>query len=369
MTSGQSLLKVKKFAYLIGPAVLLLPALSFLLGAYLGISEVQAWFSLLMLLFVTPMADFLLGKDEYNPNEQEQAELAASRYFDHCLKLVVPLQFFNVLFGAYIFQSGHFEGINQFGWLMSCGLISGAVAINTAHELVHRDGKFEPFLGGLLLSTVSYATFKVEHLRGHHVNVATPEDASSSRKGEGVYAFLLRAIPNNVKNAWRLEAIRLNNKGLPWYSLYNELIVWTALSALFALSLFLYWGISGLAFFIGQSFFAIVTLEIINYIEHYGLERKRLPNGKYERVNHRHSWNSSFLLTNILLWQLQRHSDHHMQAKRRYQLLSVYPDSPQLPAGYATMFILALVPWAWRRVVDPILESHQADTNKLAAQG
>lgn len=364
MKSGKVILTIKKLAYLIGPAVLLLPTISFFLGEHVGSQALQAWLSLLMLLFVTPLADYLLGKDEYNPNQAEQEALAASQYFDHLLKLVVPLQFYNIIFCASIFLSGHFDGIHQVGWLLSCGLISGAVAINTAHELVHRDGKFEPFLGGLLLSSVCYATFKVEHLRGHHVNVATPEDASTSRKGEGVYGFLLRAIPYNVRNAWKLEAIRLRNKGLAWYSYRNELLMWSAVSSAFGALSFQLGGLAGLGFFLGQSFLAIITLEIINYIEHYGLERKQLPNGKYERVNHRHSWNSSFLLTNVLLWQLQRHSDHHMQPKRRYQLLSVYPDSPQLPAGYSTMFILALFPWAWRRVVDPILESHEAKLNE-----
>ena len=214
--------------------------------------------------------------------------------------------------------------------------------------------------GGLLLAAVCYAGFKVEHVRGHHVHVSTPEDASSSRYGQSLYSFLPHAYKHNFLNAWRLESERLKRKGLPALHWRNELIWWYAISALFLLGFSLAFGWLGAIFFLGQSVMAFTLLEIVNYVEHYGLHRRRLDNGRYERTTPEHSWNSNFLLTNLFLFHLQRHSDHHAYAKRRYQVLRHYDSSPQLPNGYAGMIVLALFPPLWRAVMDPKVRAYYA---------
>lgn len=239
------------------------------------------------------------------------------------------------------------------GWLLSQGIVGGVLAINVAHELIHKDTALERGAGGLLLTSVGYHGFKIEHVRGHHVHVSTPEDASSARFGQSLWHFLPRALARNTSNAWALEARRLHAQGKRWWSIDNELIRWTALWLTLAAMSAIWLGPAGLAFFVVQGFFAACSLEIINYIEHYGLERQRLGDGRYERTTHLHSWNSDYLISNLLLFQLQRHSDHHETPRRRYQALLHHADSPQLPGGYAAMFLLALCPPLWFRIVDP----------------
>jgi len=236
--------------------------------------------------------------------------------------------------------------------------VGGIIAINLGHEFVHKDPKAENWMGGLLLSSVTYAGFKVEHVRGHHVHVSTPEDASSSQYNQGLYAFLPHAFKHNFLNAWRLEKQYLERKGKKNLSVHNELIWWYGISALFAVAFGVLFGWQGVLFFCAQSFVAAFTLEVINYIEHYGLHRRVKDNGRYERVTPAHSWNSNYLLTNLALFQLQRHSDHHAYAKRRYQVLRHYEESPQLPGGYAAMYVLALFPPLWKKVMNPRVEAY-----------
>jgi alkane 1-monooxygenase len=205
----------------------------------------------------------------------------------------------------------------------------------------------------VLLTSVGYPGFKVEHVRGHHLHVATPEDSSSARLDESVYAFVPRALWRNVRNAWRLEAQRLRARGHSPWSARNEMVRWYALWLLFMAAFAATGGVRALGFFLLQGVIAAATLEVINYVEHYGLERREVAPGRYERVTHHHSWNAPQRYTNWLLFNLQRHSDHHAVARRRYQALHHHDDSPQLPAGYATMFVLALAPPLWRKVMNP----------------
>ncbi|MCE5232236.1 MAG: alkane 1-monooxygenase [Mizugakiibacter sp.] len=240
----------------------------------------------------------------------------------------------------------------RLGWLLSCGVLGGILAINVAHELIHKPGRLEPFLGGVLLASVGYVGFKIEHVRGHHVHVATPADASSAPLGRSLYAFLPRALLRNAVAAWRLEAARLRARGQAVVSPHNELLRWNALWLAMLAAYALGFGVAGALFFLASGLVAAASLEVINYVEHYGLRRRETAPGRYERVDHRHSWNSSARLTNWLLFHLQRHSDHHAHARRRYQVLRHHDESPQLPAGYAAMFLLALLPPLWRRVMD-----------------
>lgn len=359
----------KAFGYLSVYAVPATLPIAALLGAWTARPDLWAWFPLVFLFVLLPVLDHWLGRDPANPRDPAQiAALSAAPYYRILTLACVPLYTVLLLWSAQHYASAPFELSGRIGWVLAQGVVGGVVAINVAHELIHKQGRLEPWSGGLLLSLVCYAGFKVEHLRGHHVHVATPHDASTARLGQSVYDFVPRAVVRNVVRAFQLESERLRRLGHRWWSWRNELLWWYGLSALFALGFYLWLGWRGLAFFLGQSLVAFVSLEIINYVEHYGLERARDEHGRYERVSHRHSWNGNHLLTNLMLFQLQRHSDHHAHPLKRYQVLEHHEDSPQLPAGYATMFVLALLPPLWFRVIDPRVARYRTPLAASAAR-
>lgn len=349
----------KALGYLLIFVIPALMPLAALLGATLLTPGLAAWSPLFALFVLLPCADYLIGRDRNNPSMTELADLEAQRYYRVLTLLCVPAYLSALLYSGAYFAHAPLSLVGQLGWLLSQGVVGGIVAINVAHELIHKSSKLEQGAGGILLASVCYGGFKIEHVRGHHVHVSTPEDASSARFGQNVYGFVAQSVPRNVIAAFRLEAARLKKLGLPFFSLRNELLLWHGLSALMLGGFYLWLGAAGVVFFLAQSLGAFVSLEIINYIEHYGLERKRLADGRYERTTHLHSWNSNYLLTNLMLFQLQRHSDHHENPRRRYQALLHYDASPQLPGGYAAMFLLALVPPLWFAVINPRVLAHR----------
>jgi alkane 1-monooxygenase len=302
---------------------------------------------------VLPLLDRFLGNDTDNrdPAPSRPAEMQIA--FRVLTLLTLPAWIAVLAFSVWAFVDLPLDAIGKAGWVLSTGILGGILAINPAHELIHKSSRLERTFGGMLLACVGYHGFKIEHLRGHHVLVATPQDASTARLGESVYRFVPRALFLNTRNAWRLEAARLRASGRRIVSPHNEMIRWTALW-LALLAAFGSWlGTGGAAFFVLQGLAAAASLEVINYVEHYGLRRREVSQGRYERATHLHSWNASQRLSNWLLFNLQRHSDHHAHAGLRYHVLRHRDDSPQLPAGYATMFVLALIPPLWRRVMDP----------------
>jgi len=346
-------MRAKDLGFLLAFALALLPAAALEL-ARAGISlNLAAWFPLFFIFVVLPVIDALCGSDATNADAGQTVRLDGSVYFRALSVLALPVWLALLVYCTW--QASHlpFDALGLLGWTMSAGILGGVLAITPAHELVHKSGAFERFCGGVLLSSVGYHGFKIEHVRGHHVHVATPLDSSSARLGESVYRFVPRALRDNVRNAWRLEARRLRQGGRSAWSPGNEMLCWTALWATMLIAFACWLGpfAALFAFFAGVG--AAVSLEIINYIEHYGLSREQLAADRYERVTHLHSWNASQRVSNWLLLNLQRHSDHHEHARRRYQVLLHHDDSPQLPAGYATMFVLALVPPLWRHVMDP----------------
>jgi alkane 1-monooxygenase len=330
----------------------LMPAAAWL-GDATGRADAAAWFPLFFLFVILPALDYALGHDPGNVPPGREREVARARWFRALTLACVPVQLALLAWSAHRFAHADFGPAGIAGWLLSQGVVGGVLAINTAHELIHKDGRLEPLAGGVLLASVGWHGFKIEHLRGHHVHVSTPEDASSARLGQSLWHFLPRALWRNALAAWRLEARRLRTIGLPALHPRNEMIGWTALWLGFAAASAAWLGPVGLAFFVAQGLLAAAALEIINYIEHYGLERRRGADGRYERTTPLHSWNSDYALSNLLLFQLQRHSDHHAFPKRRYPILRHHADSPQLPGGYSAMFVLALCPPLWRRVIDP----------------
>ncbi|MDC0663599.1 alkane 1-monooxygenase [Marinobacter sp. SS21] len=346
---------------------LAIPALLLVAGQALDLVNLFAWGAPVVVFVIIPVLDLLLGQDALNPDEVEEVpEMNKERFYKFLTLSWVVLFAALLVWSMTLLGSGMFSTLGAIGWIFSIGIVGG-LGINVAHELIHKDERLETWAGGFLLSLVCYAGFKVEHLRGHHVHVSTPEDASSSRYDQSLYNFLPRAYVRNFLNAWKLEAQRLERKGLKPLSWRNELIWWYGISALALVAFTAAFGWLGAAFFLGQSFVAFTLLEIVNYLEHYGLHRRKLENGRYERTTPEHSWNSNYFLTNVFLFHLQRHSDHHAYAKRRYQVLRHHDVAPQLPAGYAAMVVLACIPPLWKKVMNPRVKAYyKGEEHQLA---
>ncbi len=348
---------LKPFGFLLVFVVPALMPFSAWLAAVSGAPNAAAWFPLLFLFVLLPLADYALGRDLRNPRDAADiVKLEGQHYYRLLTLLAAAVQIVLIAWSGWWFVHAELGAVGILGWLASQGVVSGILGINVAHELIHKRERVDQWAGGALLCSVGYFGFKIEHVRGHHVNVSTPLDASSARFGQSVYPFMLRSLASNITAAWRLEAQRLTGQGVHWLNWRNEMLWWTTLWAAFGAAMLIWLGPPGLAFFLIQGLGAALSLEIINYIEHYGLTRRQVE-GRYERTTHQHSWNSSYLLSNLLLFQLQRHSDHHANPRRRYQALIHHDDSPQLPGGYSAMFVLALLPPLWRRIIDPRVEA------------
>ena len=335
--------------------------LSTIVGFYFG-----GWanYSTPVLVFlVIPLLDYLIGKDADNVNDSEAARLAEVYYYRLITYLWAFFQVAFVVWGCFVVATATLETKEWIGFILSFALVTGGIGITVAHELGHKKSKLEQFYAKLILMTVGYMHFFIEHNKGHHVYVATPRDPATSRKGENFYRFWLRSVFGSFFSAWKLEFERLRRKGLSKWGPHNQMIWFSILPMLFTAActfgLSLYTGQFAwqvIVFMFVQSVLAFSLLEIVNYIEHYGIVRKEVSPGKYERVTHMHSWNANHKLSNFFLFQLQRHSDHHANAIKRYQVLKHYDDSPQLPAGYPTMIMMAAFPPLWFRIVNPRLK-------------
>lgn len=339
----------------------ILPALV-LFGYYLG-----GWWNFITLGFVfviITLIDQLAGLDEGNIPEQEAKRISEALYYRFVTYLWTYFQFAFLIWAFYAVSTGAIATVYEWtGFVISTGLVTGGIGITVAHELGHKKSSLERFYSKSLLMTVCYMHFYIEHNRGHHVHVATPEDPATARKNEDFYSFWVRSVCMGYAHAWKLEAARLKRKGITWFTLRNEMVLFTLLPILFCVMVTL--GFSFLQnhfvwqvpfFFFAQSFVAFTLLELVNYVEHYGIVRKQTSAETYERVNPLHSWNASHLVSNFFLFQLQRHSDHHANAIKRYQVLNHYDESPQLPFGYPTMILIAMLPPLWFAIMNPRLQ-------------
>ena len=315
---------------------------------------------LVWLYAILPMTDWLVGRDSGAPVASQDVWLNRRLIPWLCL----PIQL--LLIGWALTKLNYMPIWAQALWIFSLGYIGGMLAINVAHELIHRRNRLDRVIGGLLLCSVNYVTFKIEHVRGHHVWVATERDPSTARRGESIYRFLPRAMITNTINGWKLEAVRMRRIGQPVISLKNEMIGWHAVILLMMIAAYALAGWIGVLAFLVQGLIAAASLEIINYVEHYGLRRKQLDNGRYERPTPMHSWNSDFWISNGILLQLQRHSDHHANPSRPFTQLRSWPEAPQLPLGYSAMLPMALIPPLWRRVMHPRLDRYQSSTQSAS---
>jgi len=339
----------------------ILPALV-IAGFYLG-----GWWNFITLGFVFVIIttiDQLAGLDEANVTEHDAKLISEALYYRFVTYLWTYFQFAFLIWAFYVVSTGAIATVYEWvGFVISTGLVTGGIGITVAHELGHKKSSLERFYSKLLLMSVCYMHFYIEHNRGHHVHVATPEDPATARKNEDFYSFWVRSVCIGYTHAWKLETARLKRKGISWFTVRNEMILFTLLPMLFCVLTTLMfsffrnhfvWQIP--VFFFAQSWVAFTLLELVNYVEHYGIVRKQTSAGTYERVNPLHSWNASHLISNFFLFQLQRHSDHHANAIKRYQVLNHYDDSPQLPFGYPTMILIAMLPPLWFAIMNPRLK-------------
>ncbi len=319
------------------------------IGAILG-----GW-TVLLVLFGTwglvPLIDLVVGLNKANADpETPEADL----YWYRLITLIwAPVQAVTV-FGiiAYVSASGHLGALEIVGLSIGLGILSGAIGIVYAHELMHQSSRVERWLGDILMAMTFYGHFRSEHLLVHHRYVGTPRDAVTARYNEGFHRFFPRVLRGSFLSAWEVETERLARKGLPVWHQSNPFWRYGALQAGFILLAILLGGWLGLAIFLIHAFVAVWQLELVNYIEHYGLTRKHLGDGKYEHAMPHHSWNAAHRVSNWVLINLQRHSDHHYKPDRRFPLLQNWgaEDAPQLPHGYGVMGALAMIPplWQWR---------------------
>ena len=316
------------------------------------------------ILVIIPLLDWVFGTDRSNPPDWAVEQLAEDRFYRWCTFLFLPLQYAGLVFACWVVTTRGLTLVDQFGYALTVGTVAG-VAINTAHERGHKRVKTERRLAKLALAQSGYGHFYVEHNRGHHNRVATPEDPASSRLGETFWEFLPRTVVGSARSAWELEARRLRAQGKRVWSTDNDVLTaWTMTVVLFG-GLTAAFGVEILPFLVVQAVFGFSLLEVVNYLEHYGLMRQKDANGRYERCQPEHSWNSNHVASNVILYQLERHSDHHAHPTRRYQALRHFNDAPQLPSGYGLMLGLAYLPPVWRRVMDHrVLDHYDGDVTR-----
>lgn len=307
-----------------------------------------------------PLLELILPAFQGNPTPDEEKRLSKERIYDWMLYGMVP--FHCLLVGVLLFKVAYcgLTGFSLLGSLFSVGICGGAVGINVAHELGHRKTSFERRLAKILLLSTLYMHFYIEHNRGHHAHVATDQDPASSREGEWLYLFWIRSLIGGMISAWNLEVKRLQRRGERIFSLKNEaLLLYLTEGALLG-GITLTLGAAAAATFFLTALVSILLLETVNYIEHYGLRRERLPNGRFEPVRPIHSWNANFSIGRGILFELTRHSDHHANPTRKYPLLRHFDESPQLPTGYPGMILLATLPPLFFFVMDHELQKWKA---------
>jgi alkane 1-monooxygenase len=335
----------------------------------------------ILLYVILPVLDLWVGADGQNPPDEVMSALENDKYYRYATYAYIPFQYASAILGAYLFTASDlawlgFDG--SLGWLgkigvaMSAATVAG-VGINTAHELGHKRDSLERWLSKITLAQVCYGHFYVEHNRGHHVRVATPEDPASARFGETFWEFLPRSTWGGIRSAWELEAARIRRTGKnPWNPRTwwgNDVVNALAMSVLFWSVMVAVFGVALIPYLLINALYGSSLLESVNYLEHYGLVRQQQAGGRNERCTPQHSWNSDHLVTNLFLYHLQRHSDHHANPTRRYQTLRSFDDSPNLPAGYGALIGVTYFPPVWRRLMDHrVLEHYAGDITRANIQ-
>jgi alkane 1-monooxygenase len=346
----------KRYLWLLGLVVPLIPFIAWGIVAVTGLG-IGYWFGPLMVFGVIPFLDRVVGKDSGNPPDRAIKYLEQDRYYRWCTYLFLPLQYGSLIFASALWASGNLSLLESLGLAVTVAMVGG-IAINTAHELGHKRKSYERWLSKVALAQSFYGHFFIEHNRGHHVRVATPEDPASSRLGESFWEFLPRTVKGSLASAIELERVRLERLDKGFWTIHNDVLNAWAMSIVLFGGLVAAFGPAILPWLAIQAVVGFSLLEVVNYLEHYGLLRRRRPDGRYELCRPEHSWNSDNVASNVFLYHLQRHSDHHANPVRRYQALRHFEGLPELPSGYATMIVVAYLPPLWRRVMDKRVLAH-----------
>ncbi|WP_440882134.1 alkane 1-monooxygenase [Tenacibaculum sp. C7A-26P2] len=328
-------------------------SISFIQNGWLTFLPVITFF------IIVPLLELFFKPKNNNFNEEEEEVEKNNKFYTHILYLAATLHLFFLLWFLIFVHHQNIPLIDFIGKITSMGMMCGVIGINVGHELGHRNNRMDILIGEVLLLSSLNMHFLPYHNAGHHFNVATKKDAATARRNENVYIFWIRSHFQSYYQAWILEnkKLLLNNK--PWYHYQNRMVIYTIASLALIFQIFYFLSIKSLFAFILAAIIGILLLETVNYIEHYGLLRKQNKSGRYERVKRIHSWNSDHVISKYILFNLSRHSDHHYNGSKHYQLLKSLVESPQMPTGYPGMMILALFPPLWFKLMNKKLQALQ----------
>ena len=323
--------------------------------AYIGFALEGPWSYLtpVYAFVLIPLLEVLLPQDATNLDATSKEPLKNARIYDWLLYANIPVVYGLIWISGTRLASGYLEVYEYVGLALSLGIVLGTNGINVGHELGHRQDSLERFLGKILLLPSFYMHFYIEHNFGHHVNAATEEDPATAKYNQSVYNFWMTSVSRQYIKAWSIQKDLLKRKKRPFLSVYNDMFWYLWIQAAYLFVLYLLFGGPAMVFFLLSGVIGFLLLETVNYIEHYGLLRQKLPSGRYERVREIHSWNSNHVVGRIVLFELTRHSDHHYRASKKYQLLDYHDSSPDMPFGYPTSLVLSLIPPLWFHIMNP----------------
>lgn len=344
---------LKAFKYLTPFILYLLSLMAFTQQGWI------CWTPLLYSFFLIPFLEFFIKADPRNLDEVEEALAKKNNAYDFILYAAVVMQYYSLWVFCHSLQQTNLSYTDIAGRVISMGLLCGSFGINVAHELGHRVNKMEQGFAKMLLLTSLYMHFFIEHNKGHHKHVATPNDPSTAKYKQSVYAFWFQTIMGTYLSAWKIAGDEVEKKGLSRMSLHNEMLQFQLVQLGFVLGIFYFFGGTIVLLFIVAATLGILLLETVNYIEHYGLARMQTASQQFERVQPHHSWNSNHIIGRLMLFELSRHSDHHYLASRKYQILRSYDNAPQMPTGYPGMILLSLCPPLWFKVMHQQIKKYQ----------
>lgn len=318
-----------------------------------------AWVPMIYAWMLIPLTELLLKPSTENLSAAEKDLARNNPMYDWMLYLIVPIQYGALVFFLFTLSTQVVDTFTFIGRICSMGMLCGTFGINVGHELGHRKNRFDRFLANALLATSLYMHFYIEHNKGHHKNVATPEDPSSARRNEIIYLFWFRTIVYSYLSAWNIAQEDCRKALKPVWGLSNDMLRAHLIQGALIALVFLVFGTTAGFGWLGAALIGILLLETVNYIEHYGLTRKKTGSGQYERTMPIHSWNSNHPLGRMMLFELSRHSDHHYLASKKYQLLEHHDEAPQLPTGYPGSMLLSLIPPLWFQIMNKRIDQLQ----------
>ena len=327
----------------------------------LNSTGIMTFLPVILFFGLIPLLELLLKPDKENMDKKIAFDEKNKTFYDWILYLAAPIQVGFLVYFLFIIQDTPFGTTEFYGRITGMGLMCGIIGINVGHELGHRFKRWEQLIGEVLLLTSLDTHFLPYHNGGHHLNVATPKDSATAAKNELLFTFWFTSHFGSYVKAWKLENHLMKNKNKSIFSLSNRMVVYTIANVLVLLGIYYFFGIVVLTAFLMAAIIGILLLETVNYIEHYGLLREKKESGRYQSVSHNHSWNSDHPIGRTLLFNLSRHSDHHYNGSKKYQVLKSVDSSPQMPTGYPGMMVLAVLQPLWFFIMNKKLRQLKAE--------